>query len=59
MLETAPPKPQLNMLVISEDDQLRLPDAVVKQWYHDGQFGHRFKSFVDRFSEEFPAKERR
>ena len=59
LLETAPTKPKLNMLVISEDDQLKLPDAVVKQWYHDIQFGHRFKNFVDRFSEEFPAKERR
>lgn len=59
MLETAPAKPKPNILVISDDDQLKLPDAVVKQWYHDIQFGQRFKNFVDRFSEEFPAKERR
>ena len=53
MLETAPPKPTLNLLVIGDNGTLQVPDSSIKQWYHDNRFGERFKTFIDGFNTEF------
>ena len=53
MLESAPPKPTLNVLIIEGEDSLKVPDSIIKQWYHDNRFGARFKAFLDTFALEF------
>ena len=42
LLESAPPKPQLNLLVIDDQQMLQMPESLTKAWYHDQKFGARF-----------------
>jgi hypothetical protein len=53
LLESAPPKPTLNLLVIEDNQTLKVPETVIKQWYHDSRFGSRFKEWLDGFTKEF------
>ena len=53
LLESAPPQPTLNVLIIEGKDTLRMPDGLIKQWSLDSRFGARFKVFLDELVQEF------
>lgn len=58
-VDTIPPKPKLNVLVINSENQLQMPAAIVKDWQLHPKFGTQFSVWLDNFVQTYSIAEAR
>jgi hypothetical protein len=52
VMEKSPSPPQLGKMVISRGGGLCVPEEITTKWYHDPNYGPRYRAFLDDFHEE-------